>query len=175
MLYSTRDVVQGGTCVECMRTARSAKTTKCDGEAGQEQLLEQLGSEWWGCYGAAKALLWLRDNGGGSSNTVTNGKANSPLDRTTFMLLRLSSQRVTCDCDNCNQTVTVCMRSSKSAIMAAHRLAGRPAPCINQPAALPPCFVAQPPPPLLASHFLIQPFASLKLVVIFKCETRACK
>ena len=89
LLYSTRDVVQGGTCVECMRTARSAKTTKYDGEAGQEQLLEQLGNEWWGCYGAVKALPWLRESGGGSSNTVTNAKANSALDSTTVVLLRL--------------------------------------------------------------------------------------
>ena len=51
----------------------------------------------------------------------------------------------------------------------------RAACALHQPAALPPRFVTQPPLPLLASHFLIHPFASLKLVAIFKCETCACK
>jgi len=58
-----------------------------------------------------------------------------------------------------------------------HRLAAGAACALHhdQPAALPPCFVTQPPLPLLASHFLIHPFTSLKLVVIFKSEARACK
>ena len=51
--------------------------------------------------------LAVKHNPAMSICNATNGNANFALDRTTFMLLRLSSQRVTCDCDNCNQTVTV--------------------------------------------------------------------
>jgi hypothetical protein len=46
--------------------------------------------------------------------------------------------------------------SNQTASFMAAIVLRRPAPCINQHAALPPCFVTQPPLPLLASHFLIR-------------------